>query len=52
MADSKTLARMVICTGVSIDSIRKDPYEVIPNAFYDLVEVFYYNHLIARLVNK
>jgi hypothetical protein len=45
MENAKALAKMVICAGVSIDSIRKCPVPDIPKAYYNLVEAFYYSLL-------
>jgi len=43
MSATKALAKMVLSTNVSIDSIRKYPNSNIPDEFYDLVEAFYYS---------
>ena len=48
MSTSKTLAKMVLTANVTIDSIRKYPNNNIPNAFYELVEAFYYSVLRER----
>jgi hypothetical protein len=45
MENTKALAKMVICTGSSIDSIRKCPVPDISKAYYNLVEAFYYSLL-------
>ncbi|PKK57993.1 hypothetical protein RhiirC2_857984 [Rhizophagus irregularis] len=39
----KALAKMVISSKTSIDAFMKCPVPNIPNAFYDLVEAFYYS---------
>ncbi|GET56177.1 uncharacterized protein OCT59_019677 [Rhizophagus irregularis] len=45
----KTLAKMVISSKTtSIDAFMKCPVPNIPNAFYDLVEAFYYSILRER----
>lgn len=41
----KALAKMIISANISIDSIRKYPNNIILNAFYDPVKVFYYSVL-------
>ena len=49
MSTSKALAKMVLTANITIDSIRKYPnYNNIPNAFYELVEAFYYSVLRER----
>ncbi|GES95655.1 hypothetical protein GLOIN_2v1786061 [Rhizophagus clarus] len=51
MSTSKALAKMVLTANVTIDSIRKYPnYNNIPNAFYELVEAFYYS--VLREISK
>ncbi|GBC06333.1 hypothetical protein RclHR1_06770016 [Rhizophagus clarus] len=50
MFTSKVLAKMVLTANVTIDSIRKYlNYNNIPNAFYELVEAFYYSVLRERV---
>lgn len=49
MTMSKALAKMVISANAGIDSIRKYPNNIIPDAFYDLVEAFYYSILRERV---
>ena len=50
MSTSKSLAKMVLSANVSIDSIRKYlNNNNIPNAFYELVEAFYYSVLRERV---
>ncbi|EXX65664.1 uncharacterized protein OCT59_029313 [Rhizophagus irregularis] len=44
----KALAKMVISSKTSIDAFMKCPVPNIPNAFYDLVEAFYYSILRER----
>ena len=48
ISTSKALAKMVLTANVTIDSIRKYPNNNIPNAFYELVEAFYYSVLRER----
>ncbi|GBC08752.1 hypothetical protein RclHR1_08350022 [Rhizophagus clarus] len=51
MSTSKALAKMVLTANVTIDSIRKYlNYNNIPNAFYELVEAFYYS--VLREISK
>ena len=46
MSVTKALAKMVLSANISIDSIRKYPNNNdIPDAFYELVEAFYYSVL-------
>ncbi|CAG8683927.1 365_t:CDS:1, partial [Funneliformis mosseae] len=45
MSMSKALAKIVLTANITINSIRKYLNNNIPNAFYELVEAFYYSVL-------
>jgi hypothetical protein len=45
MVNTKAFTKMVICTGASIDLIRKYLIPDIPKAYYNLVKAFYYSLL-------
>jgi hypothetical protein len=49
---TKALAKMVISSKTSIDAFIKYLVPNIPNAFYDLVEAFYYSLLRERKIAK
>ena len=49
ISETKALAKMVISANAGIDSIRKYPNNIIPDAFYDLIEAFYYSILKERV---
>src|SRR5688500_10683560 len=52
MKSTKALAKMVISSKTNIDAFMKCPVPNIPNAFYNLVEAFYYSILRERKMAK